>query len=77
MSGSRRLADLQRAMQLLRQVGESDLDFAPDPDVSADFRELTGGQAYPVESHRAKRRYHRWCSAFPALLREPKPYPTP
>ncbi len=53
MSNSPLLADLQRAMQLLQQVDENELGFSPDPDVSADVRELTGVQAYPVESHRA------------------------
>ena len=45
------LADLERALDLLQQVDESRLDFAPDPNVSADIRELTGLQAYPVDSH--------------------------
>lgn len=46
-------ADLERALDLLRQVDESRLDFAPDPNVSPDIRELTGLEAYPVDSHRA------------------------
>ena len=49
-------ADLERALELLQQVDESRLDFAPDPNVSADIRELTGLQAYPVDSHLANLR---------------------
>ena len=45
------LADLERALDLLKQIDESRLDFAPDPNVSADIRELTGLQAYPEDSH--------------------------
>ena len=45
------VADLGRAVELLRQVDESQLDFAPDPNVSADVRELTGIETYPVDSH--------------------------
>ena len=45
------MADLERALELLRQVDESRLDFAPDPNVSADIRELTGVHEYPVDSH--------------------------
>ena len=45
------LADLERAFDLLKQIDEGKLDFAPDPNVSADIRELTGLQAYPVDSH--------------------------
>lgn len=47
------LADLQRAFDLLKQVDESRLDFSPDPNVSTDIRELTGLEAYPVDSHLA------------------------
>jgi len=50
------LADLERAFDLLTQVDESRLDFAPDPNVSSDIRELTGLQSYPVDSHRANLR---------------------
>ncbi len=46
------LADLERAFDLLKQVDESCLDFAPDPNVSTDIRELTGLKTYPVDSHR-------------------------
>lgn len=49
-------ADLERALELLQQVDESRLDFAPDPNVSPDIRELTGLQAYPVDSHLANLR---------------------
>ena len=49
-------ADLERALDLLQQVDESRLDFAPDPNVSPDIRELTGLQAYPVDSHLANLR---------------------
>jgi hypothetical protein len=47
------LADLERALDLLYQVDESRLDFAPDQNVSPDIRELTGLATYPVDSHRA------------------------
>jgi hypothetical protein len=47
------LADLERAFDLLNQVDESRLDFAPDRNVSADIRELTGLETYPVDSHQA------------------------
>jgi len=47
------LADLERAFDLLKQVDESRLDFAPDPNVSADIRELTGLKTYPADSHLA------------------------
>ena len=47
------LADLERALELLKQVDESRLDFAPDRNVSPDIRELTGLEAYPVDSHLA------------------------
>jgi hypothetical protein len=47
------LADLERAYDLLNQVDESKLDFAPDPNVSPDIRELTGLETYPVDSHLA------------------------
>jgi hypothetical protein len=50
------LADLERALELLQQVDEGSLDIAPDPNVSADIRELTGLQAYPVDSHLANLR---------------------
>lgn len=47
------LADLERAFDLLKQVDESRLDLAPDPNVSPDIRELTGLETYPVDSHQA------------------------
>jgi len=47
------LADLERAFDLLNQVDESRLDFTPDRNVSADIRELTGLETYPVDSHQA------------------------
>ena len=50
------IADLERALDLLMQVDESQLDFAPDPNVSADIRELTGIETYPVDSHQANLR---------------------
>ncbi len=46
------MADLGRAMQLLRQVDETELDFPPDPNVSADVQQLTGIEKYPTTSHR-------------------------
>ena len=45
------LADLERALELLEQVDEKKLEFSPDPLVSADIRELTGVEKYPVETH--------------------------
>ena len=45
------LTDLERAFDLLNQVDESRLDFAPDGNVSPDIRELTGLETYPVDSH--------------------------
>ena len=53
MTASTLLADLQRALDLLKQVDESELDFGPDPNVSADIRELTGLDTYPLDSHLA------------------------
>ncbi len=50
------LADLGRAMELLKQVDESKLDYAPDPSVSDDVRTLTGMEAYPVDSHQSNLR---------------------
>ena len=50
------LADLGRAMELLKQVDESKLEFAPDPSVSDDVRALTGMDAYPVDSHQSNLR---------------------
>ena len=50
------LADLQRALDLLKQVDESKLDFAPERNVSADIRALTGLETYPVDSHQANMR---------------------
>jgi hypothetical protein len=47
------LADLERAFDLLKQVDESRLDFAPDPNVSSDIRALTGVETYPLDSHLA------------------------
>ena len=56
MASTPLLADLGRALDLLKQVDESRLDFAPDPNVSPDIRELTGVEAYPVDSHLANLR---------------------
>jgi hypothetical protein len=47
------LADLERAFDLLKPLDESNLDFAPDPSVSPDIRELTGLATYPTDSHLA------------------------
>ncbi len=47
------LADLGRALDLLNQVDESGLDFAPDGVTSDDIREITGIESYPVDSHKA------------------------
>lgn len=46
------LADLERAIDLLKQSDERSLDFAPDPEVSADIRKITGLETYPIDSHR-------------------------
>ena len=53
MAKSHLLADLERALDLLKQVDESKLDFPPDPHVSPDIQQLTGLEAYPTETHRA------------------------
>ena len=53
MTNTLLLADLERALDLLYQVDESKLDFAPDRNVSPDIRELTGLETYPVNSHLA------------------------
>ena len=50
------IADLERALDLLRQVDQDKLDFGPDPTVSADIRAVTNLQAYPVDSHLANLR---------------------
>lgn len=47
------LADLGRALELLRQVDETELDFPPDPKVSPDIHQLTGLKEYPADSHQA------------------------
>ena len=47
------LADLERAIELVRQADTNKLDFSPDPEVSADIRELTGVESYPTDSHLA------------------------
>jgi len=52
MASTPLLADLDRALELLKQVNESWLDFTPDPNVSPDIRELTALEKYPVNSHR-------------------------
>ena len=56
MASTPLLADLGRALDLLKQVDESRLVFAPDPNVSLDIRELTGVETYPVDSHLANLR---------------------
>ena len=56
MSHTLLLADLERAFDLLRPLDESKLDFAPDPSVSPDIRELTGLATYPTDSHLANLR---------------------
>ena len=50
------LVDLGRALDLLKQVDESKLEFAPDRKVSADIFELTGLETYPVDTHQANLR---------------------
>ena len=53
MSRTPLLADLERALDLLMQIDEAQLDFAPDPTVSPDIRELSGIESYPTDSHKA------------------------
>ena len=45
------MADLVRALELLKQVDESKLEFSPDPKVSSDIRALTGLIEYPTKTH--------------------------
>jgi hypothetical protein len=53
MANANLLADLGRALELLEQLDESELEFPPDPKVSDDVRKLTGVKEYPVGTHRA------------------------
>ena len=53
MTNTRLLADLERALNLLNQVDERNLEFGPDGNVSPDIRKLTGIETYPVDSHLA------------------------
>ncbi len=53
MTNKQLLADLDRALTLLNQVDERNLDFDPDGTVSPDIRELTGLETYPIDSHLA------------------------
>lgn len=46
------LGDLERALHILEQVDESELDFSPDPNVSPDISQLTGLDKYPATTHR-------------------------
>jgi hypothetical protein len=45
------MADLERALQLLKQVDESKLEFPPNPSVSSDIKELTDVSEYPTKTH--------------------------
>ena len=45
------MADLVRALELLKQVDESKLEFSPDPNVSSDIRDLTYVIEYPTKTH--------------------------
>ena len=45
------LADLDRAIELLKQADEKKLNFSPDPQVSPDICALTGLETYPIDSH--------------------------
>jgi hypothetical protein len=47
------LADLDRAITLLKQIDQNELDFAPDPIVSPDIHALAALERYPVDSHLA------------------------
>ncbi|MBX2869057.1 MAG: hypothetical protein KTR18_10295 [Acidiferrobacterales bacterium] len=53
MSRSPLLEDLERALDLLKQVDETLLGFPPDPVVSEDIQTHTSTSSYPTESHRA------------------------
>ena len=59
MANTPLLADLERSLDLLKQVDESRLDFAPDPNVSPDIRELTGLEAYPPRPAPAREDRHQ------------------
>ena len=52
MAKSLLLDDLERALHVLQQVDESQLDFPPDPNVSPDIHQLTGLDEYPANTHR-------------------------
>ena len=52
MPNTELLADLERALELLSQVDESELDFSPEGETSTDIRELTGIESYSVKSHK-------------------------
>ena len=52
MSNSALLADLDRALELLSQVDERQLNFAPEGELSADIRKLTDIESYPTNSHK-------------------------
>ena len=45
------MADLERALQLVKQVDENKLEFSPNPSVSSDIKELTDVQEYPTKTH--------------------------
>ena len=45
------MADLKRALELLKQVDESDLKFSPASNVLTDIYELTGIEEYPTKTH--------------------------
>lgn len=73
------LADLQRAIDLLKLTDESELDFAPNACVSPDISELIGMQAYPTVSHLAnlQARFDAVIKAGDKLAqREPSEYVT-
>jgi len=53
MANNPLLTDLGRALDLLQQIDESQLDFAPDSAVSPDIQALTNLDQYPVDSHSA------------------------
>lgn len=77
MSNTQLLADLERALNLLIQVDENDLDFEPDGNVSPDIQALTGLETYPVDTHQSnlKARIEAVKNAGDALEpREPSDY---
>lgn len=73
------LADLQRAIDLVKLTDESKLSFEPNACVSADISELIKTQSYPTDSHLAnlQARFDAVAKAGDKLAqREPSEYVT-